>query len=116
MEIDDFIPKKDFERILFDIVRANMLIFDNLNVLNISTINDIPIFDIQEITPNSSEMLEHLFGQNIELDQITEKVSQLETRKNCIAVVIGGFINNNMEFIAFTYQFSDEQIIVFLNS
>jgi hypothetical protein len=124
MEIDDFIPKKDFERILFDIVKANKLVFNNPNVINISTIGDVPIFDIQGITPNSSEMFINLFGQHINFDYITKKVSQLDTCKNCVIVVIGGFIlsdrikNNisDIEFITFTYQFSDAQMTEFLNS
>ena len=117
LEIDDFISKKEFETYLFQIIHANIGIFDNFNVLNILVVgNSPPIFDIHRITINSGEMFRNIFNvESNALDIVTYEVSNLSstyTHKNCILIVLG----NNTDFITFTYQFNDTQMNKFYNS
>jgi hypothetical protein len=115
LEIDDFIPKKNFEHILFQIIRANMHIFEDYNVINILVNNgNAPIFDIQGITINSDEMFVNTFNatEPNQLDIAVKKVSDLYktyAHKNCVLVVL----SNNRDFLVFTYQFNDIQMAGF---
>lgn len=117
LEIDYFISKKDFESYLLQIIRSNIGVFDNFNVLNILVrIDDVPIFDIHRITINSGEMFRNIFNTNEsnKLDIIIHEVSMLHGKykhKNCILIVLG----NNTDFITFTYQFNETQMNEFNN-
>ena len=115
LSIDDFISKKDFERYLFQIIHANILVFDDFNVVNILVGHNTPIFNIHKITINSDEMFVNIFSQSNKLDCIIKTVSDLYgtyKHKNCVLVVLG----NNMDFIAFTYQFNEIQMNEFNNN
>ena len=115
LDIDDFISKKDFERYLFQIIQANILVFDDFNVVNILVGHSTPIFNIHRITINSDEMFVNIFSQCNKLDCIIKTVSDLYgtyKHKNCVLVVLG----NNIDFIAFTYQFNETQMDEFNNN
>jgi len=114
-KIEDFISKKNFENYLFQIIQANIAIFDNFNVLNILVGNSPPVFNIHRITINSDEMFVNIFTQCNKLDCIIHDVSNLYgtyKHKNCVLVVLG----NNIDFITFTYQFNKKQMAEFYNN